>query len=110
MTINSQYEGKCKGFKNEDGTLTIHNWSVGDLIFYQREPKCICINQQCFEKQQQAAGGKINTYTASTTDIKAKITRTTDERASDLEKFIETLTKSKIIPNGADCAQVWCRL
>lgn len=110
MTINSQYEGKCKGDKNDDGTLTIHNWSVGDLIFYQRDPKCICVNQACFEKQQQAAGGKINTYAGSTTDIKAKITRTTDERATDLGVFISTCANANIELKGSDVAQVWCRL
>ncbi len=110
MTISSQYEGKCKGIKNDDGTLTIHNWSVGDQIYYQREPKCICVNQTCFEKQKQATGSTQSASTGSTTDMKAKITRSTSERESDLGAFIATCSNASIELKGSDAAQVWCRL
>jgi len=107
MTIQSQYEGKCKGYTNDAGELTIHSWRVGDQIFYQRDPKCICINADCFEKQQHAAG---TSPAKQTTDMKAKITRTTDERASDLGVFLSTLANANISATDTACAQVWCRL
>ncbi len=110
MTISSQYQGKCKGFKNNDGTMTVHNWGVGDQIFYQRDPKCICINESCFNQQQQATGGVQSASTGSTTDMKAKITRSTDERAIDLGVFISTCANANIELKGSDVAQVWCRL
>jgi hypothetical protein len=107
MTLSSQYEGKCKGYTNDAGELIIHSWRVGDQIFYQRDPKCICINADCFEKQKQATG---TTPARQSTDIKAKITRTTDERAADLGVFLSTLANASISASGSDCAQVWCRL
>ena len=52
--MKSQWSGKCKGMQTADG-LTIHSWKVNDEIFYQKEPKCICVNEECFKKQQEQA-------------------------------------------------------
>jgi len=52
--MKSQWAGKCKGMQTAEG-LIIHEWKVNDEIFYQKEPKCICKNEECFKKQQEAA-------------------------------------------------------
>jgi hypothetical protein len=52
MTISAKFEGKCKGFPKPDGSLTVHQWKAGDQIHYQKEPKCVCINEECFNHQK----------------------------------------------------------
>ena len=45
--MSSKYSGKCN--------LCEKSWNVGEQMFYQKDPKCMCIDKECFEKQ----GGKI---------------------------------------------------
>jgi len=44
--MESKYEGKCNVCQN--------TWKAGDNIFYQKDPKVICANKECYEDQ----GGK----------------------------------------------------
>ena len=41
--ITAKYAGMCK----ECGS----DWSVGNPIFYQKEPKAICVEESCFTEQ-----------------------------------------------------------
>ena len=44
--MKTQYPGTCK--------LCGAIWKVGDDIFYQKDPKCICSDEECYTQQ----GGK----------------------------------------------------
>ena len=48
--IKGKYAGQCK--------ICGSDWNVGDDIFYQKEPKAICADKECFEEQ----GGKFTPY------------------------------------------------
>jgi hypothetical protein len=41
--ITAKYNGQCKICGDE--------WNVGESIFYQKEPKAICGDKECFEEQ-----------------------------------------------------------
>ena len=47
--ITAKYAGMCK--------VCGSDWSVGNPIFYQKEPKAICVEEACFSEQ----GGSITT-------------------------------------------------
>ncbi len=98
--MKSQYAGKCKGFKNSDGNTIIHSWEIGTDIFYQKEPKCICSDKECFDAQLTAngpstPGGNVKTPAA-----------TIECRIASLKAFIDSV-------KGLDpqcwpaCAGVW---
>tara|TARA_R100000406_G_C3109388_1_gene123928 strand:- start:971 stop:1372 length:402 start_codon:yes stop_codon:yes gene_type:complete len=53
--IKGKYSGICK--------ICGSDWKVGDEIFYQKEPKAICADKECFEEQ----GGKFTPYKNQTT-------------------------------------------
>jgi hypothetical protein len=53
--IKGKYAGDCK--------ICGSDWRVGDDIFYQKEPKAICADKECFEEQ----GGKFTPYTKQNT-------------------------------------------
>jgi len=42
--FKSQYEATCKA--NPD-----HKWKPGDEVFYDKEKKIICVNEQCYKDQ-----------------------------------------------------------
>jgi len=44
--MESKYAGKCNVCQNA--------WNAGDTIFYQKDPKVICANKECYTDQ----GGK----------------------------------------------------
>jgi len=44
--MESKYAGKCNACEN--------TWNAGDNIFYQKDPKIICANKDCYTDQ----GGK----------------------------------------------------
>ena len=50
--IKAKYDGMCK--------LCGEEWSVGESIFYQKEPKAICRAKDCFEGQ----GGEFTPFKA----------------------------------------------
>ena len=57
MTIKAKFAGSCK--------LCGEEWSKDFDIHYSREPRAICINEQCFNKQkgnspQQSSGYQRN--------------------------------------------------
>ncbi len=52
--MKSKWSGKCPGMRTDQGSI-IHDWPEGAEIFYQKEPKCICINEECFKKQKEQA-------------------------------------------------------
>ena len=53
--IKAKFVGSCK--------LCGENWAVGEDIYYQKIPKAICSDKECFEQNQ---GGKISTYSQAT--------------------------------------------
>ena len=46
--ITAKYAGMCKICGSE--------WKVGEKIFYQKDPKAICVEEDCFDEQ----GGSIS--------------------------------------------------
>ena len=50
--ISAKYNGQCK--------ICGDSWQVGDNIFYQKDPKAICGDKECFEEQ----GGKFTPFKA----------------------------------------------
>lgn len=42
-TISAKFKGDCHICGND--------WKVGDIIFYQKTPKAICIDKECFTEQ-----------------------------------------------------------
>jgi hypothetical protein len=48
--IKGKFAGQCK--------ICGSDWRVGDDIYYQKEPKAICADKECFEEQ----GGKFTPY------------------------------------------------
>jgi len=86
--MKSQWEGKCKGMKTADG-LMVHSWKVNDEIFYQKNPKCICINEACFKKQQEEASGAASPSPGSPPTTLPP--RSESERTEDCSHMIEIL-------------------
>jgi hypothetical protein len=80
--MSSKYSGKCLICKNA--------WNVGEQMFYQKEPKCMCNDKECFEKQ----GGKLyepfQTEKRSSPKSELKIDKIS---LADMAKTIERWTK-----------------
>ena len=53
--ITGKYAGNCK--------ICGSDWKVGEQIFYQKDPKAICVDKECFEEQ----GGKFTPYSGQGT-------------------------------------------
>ena len=53
--IKGKYAGQCK--------ICGSDWKVGEDIFYQKDPKAICSDKECFEEQ----GGKFTPYSTQGT-------------------------------------------
>tara|TARA_R110000787_G_scaffold214765_2_gene323918 strand:+ start:97 stop:507 length:411 start_codon:yes stop_codon:yes gene_type:complete len=53
--ITGKYAGNCK--------ICGSDWRVGEQIFYQKDPKAICVDKECFEEQ----GGKFTPYSGQGT-------------------------------------------
>lgn len=49
MTIKAKFAGICK--------LCSGEWEKGFDIFYNREPRAICVNENCYEEQMKKSGG-----------------------------------------------------
>jgi len=91
MTLSSQWAGKCKGMKTAAGTV-IHEWKVGQTIWYQAEPKCVCSNEQCFEQQKAAAAEPHPAQAMANTKVEyAKEPRTESDKTEDCKHMIEIL-------------------
>lgn len=75
--IKAKFRGDCK--------ICGSTWSVGDDLYYQKTPKAICGNKECFTEQ----GGSISTYQQSTfknSDRDTIITKVPDVDVSDSVK------------------------
>ena len=55
--IKGKYAGTCK--------ICGSDWQVGVDIFYQKEPKAICADKECFEQQ----GGKFTPFKSGQTTL-----------------------------------------
>ena len=55
--IKGKYAGTCK--------ICGSDWQVGEDIFYQKEPKAICADKECFEQQ----GGKFTPFKSGQTTL-----------------------------------------
>ena len=55
--IKAKYDGGCK--------MCGDSWNVGDDIYYQKNPKAICIDEQCFKQQ----GGTVRDYVVKKDDV-----------------------------------------
>lgn len=113
MTLTSQWDGKCKGQKTAAGTV-IHEWKVGQQIWYQKEPKCVCVNEDCYEEQKAAAGQPHPAQAiAGAKSVYATEPRTESERTEDAKHMIEILwgmAKAKaleVIPISGGGEEFW---
>jgi len=86
MILASQWDGKCKGTVNESGEIVIHTWKVGESIHYQANPKCVCVNEQCFEKQKNAVSDPAQNKQQITAQ-----NRTESEKTDDAKHMLEIL-------------------
>lgn len=89
MTLTSQWDGKCKGFSNPDGTITIHTWKANDEIHYQKDPKCVCSDEACFNQQKGAAGQTAPPAGQSQLPTPPVDVRTESERTDDAKHMVE---------------------
>ena len=55
--IKAKYDGGCK--------MCGSSWKVGDDIAYQRTPKAICADKECFKEQGGALADQQSTITGS---------------------------------------------
>jgi len=83
MTLTSQYDGTCK--------VCNKTWKVGNQLWYQKDPKAICIDEQCFEAQKAAAGAPHPAQGMADARAVQNPTRTESERTEDCKHMIEIL-------------------
>jgi len=81
--IKAKYDGGCRMCGEE--------WVVGDDILYQKNPKAICINEQCFKQQ----GGVIKEFIVKKDDV--IITRIPDMQVGDSIKQVADVLQQFII-------------
>jgi len=87
--MQSKYSGKCSVCEN--------TWNEGDSIFYQKDPKIICANKECYTDQ----GGKEYTGGVSSSNVSSfggnKSTyppiRSIEQKLSDLIVLDEQISK-----------------
>jgi len=85
--ITAKYAGMCK--------VCGSDWSVGNPIFYQKEPKAICVEESCFTEQ----GGSI------TKSFQSSFTRASTGGGYQREK-IKFVVPDVEIPDGVKaCAE-----
>ncbi len=100
--ITGKYAGNCK--------ICGSDWRVGEQIFYQKEPKAICIDKECFEEQ----GGKFTPYKQQGTLTNAGgwgktpiITKLPDCEISDeVKKITEYWDQFFVVVNGDRFGQI----
>ena len=97
MTMSSNWDGKCKGTVNENGEIIIHTWKAGEPIHYQKEPKCVCVNEQCYDRQKTAAGNPATQkqQQAQTTEKRTESEKTED--AIHMADILWTLSAKKAL-------------
>ena len=85
--ISAKFDGSCKVCGLE--------WKVGDQIYYSKEPKATCLDEQCFKQQ----GGNSKPYFAkSSSGSFGKIyTRTTEDKVKDVSAFFDFIKSLNIV-------------
>lgn len=81
--IKAKYDGSCK--------LCGGYWAVGDDIFYQKQPKAICIDTTCFNSQ----GGTVKDFVVHKDDV--IITNIPDITVSDSVKQVADVLQQFIV-------------
>ena len=83
MTLTSQYAGTCK--------VCNKTWKVGNEIWYQKDPKAICIDEQCFERQKAGTTTGVQTGVMAAPTVNYPQPRTESEKTEDACHMIEIL-------------------
>jgi len=82
--IKAKFDGRCK--------ICGEIWDIGDDLFYQKDPKAICSNEQCFTKQ----GGTVREFVVRKDDV--IITKLPEIDVSDSVKQVaETLQQYIVV-------------
>ena len=87
--MQSKYSGKCNVCQN--------TWNAGDDIFYQKDPKVICANKDCYTDQggKEYTGGGSPSGGGSSSGSKSTYApiRSLEEKISDLIILDEQISK-----------------
>ena len=87
--MESKYAGKC--------TVCENPWEQGDSIFYQKDPKVICANKECFLFQggKEYTGGGSSSGGSSYSGSKSNYApvRSIEQKLSDLIVLDEQISK-----------------
>ena len=81
--IKAKYDGGCK--------LCGESWNVGDDLFYQKTPKAICADEECFKQQ----GGSVREYVVRKDDV--IITKIPDVEVGDSVKQVAEILQQYIV-------------
>ena len=84
--IKAKYDGLCK--------ICGTDWIVGDQICYQKNPKAICGDENCF-KQQGGTISSFGSYSANKTDV--IITKIPDVEVSDSVKQVAEVLQQFVV-------------
>jgi hypothetical protein len=85
LPINAKFDSSCK--------VCQKNWNTGDPIFYQKDPKAICCDEECYKSQ-----GGTNTFTKKSNNGFGKIyTRTTEDKLKDVGSFYDFIQSKNIV-------------
>ena len=84
--MESKYSGKC--------TVCETAWKEGETIFYSKDPKVICTNEECFKEQ----GGTVSEYkpfakSGGSFSKGYAPARTLEQKLSDINVLDEQLSK-----------------
>jgi hypothetical protein len=81
--ISAKFVGGCKTCGNE--------WRVGEQLFYQKNPKAICSDEQCFKSQ----GGAVKEFVVHKDDV--IVTKLPDVEVSDSVKQVAEILQQFIV-------------
>jgi hypothetical protein len=81
--IKAKYDGGCK--------ICGGSWNIGDDLFYQKNPKAICSDEQCFKQQ----GGIVKEFTVRKDDV--IVTKLPDVEVGDSVKQIAEVLQQFIV-------------
>ena len=81
--ISAKFVGGCKICGNE--------WRVGEQLFYQKNPKAICSDEECFKSQ----GGVVKEFVVHKDDV--IVTKLPDVEVSDSVKQVAEILQQFIV-------------
>ena len=81
--IKAKYVGGCK--------ICGESWNVGDDLFYQKNPKCICVSEECFKQQ----GGFVKEFVVHKDDV--IVTKLPEIEVSDSVKQVAEILQQFIV-------------